>query len=718
MKVRVANRRDGGLWWRIPTVTVLWLVIAVPAITALVVATTLRHWARDLPEVPDLADWLARAPQTTLVLAADGSHLAELPFRDGKVVGHRTLATLDDMPPHLVEAVLAAEDVRFFQHHGVDYSAVARAAWINYRVGRVVEGASTITQQVARNLLPEDIGTERSARRKVREALLARNIEKRFSKREVLELYLDFVFLGEGAYGMVAAARAYFDRDVRELDLAQSALLAGLIQAPGRLDPFHHPDTARARRDEILARMTRAGLIDEATRARAAAAPIELHRPHRTYGTRSPWYTEQVRKLVARALPDEAARGGLTVDTGALPALDATLQRAAVAHAESWKQKNQTPQIGAMIWDHHTGYVEAITGGRSWGTTDKFNRMLQSCRQPGSAWKPMVYGAALDAGAITPGTALRDAPVSEYDELTNTQWKPKSGGHFRGIVLAQDAFASSLNAPAIDVYDRVGPGPVISLARRLGITTALAAVRPMALGASCVKPIELARAYAVIARRGWAIAPRFAIRVRRGDRVLFDASVPEDPALDAARRYDRFAAVAGLDPAERVSADGGQLLDERTAYQLQDMMSAVVDRGTAAAAGASLGRPAAGKTGTTNDNTDAWFVGFTGRVIAAVWIGFDEPSTKLGEQGDGAHAALPLWMRAVRAAEGDRPKLPVPGAPPAGMERVAIDRESGLLAAPHTGGLDVWFRTGTAPTETAGQPGASPTDFGRAASEF
>ncbi|MGE5185966.1 MAG: penicillin-binding protein 1A [Acidobacteriota bacterium] len=718
MMVRIANRRDGGSWWRIPCVLALWLAIALPIVGALVVSITLRRWARDLPDVPDLADWLARAPQTSIVLAADGSHLAELPFHDGKIVGHRTLAPLAALPPQLVQAVLAAEDVRFFEHHGVDYAAIARAAWINSRAGRVVEGASTITQQVARNLLPEDIGTERSARRKVREALLARAIEKRFTKRDVLELYMNFVFLGEGAYGMTAAARAYFDRDVRDLDLAQAALLAGLIQAPGRLDPFHHPSEARARRDEILARMVRAQLIDEATRARAAAQPLELHRPHASYGTRVPWYTEQVRRLVASALPADSARGGLVIDTAALPALGTELQRDAEAHADAWKQHGETPELAAIVMDHHTGYVEAMIGGRAWGATDRFDRMLQSCRQPGSAWKPFVYGAALDAGAITPGTALRDAPVSEYDEVTNTSWKPKSGGHFRGIVLAQDAFAWSLNAPAIDVFDRVGAAPIIALARRLGITTPLSALRPMALGASCVKPIELARAYAVIARRGWAVAPRFAVRVRYGDRVLFDASVPEDPWLDPARRIDRIVATAGADPADRIQADGGQLLDEPTAFQLQDMMTAVVERGTAATAGAQLGRPAAGKTGTTNDNTDAWFAGFTGRVVAAVWIGFDDPRTKLGDHGDGAHAALPLWMRAVRAAEGARPALAVPGAPPEGMEQVAIDRETGLRAAPHTGGLELWFRAGSAPAEVSGQPGTAPGDFGRTTREF
>jgi membrane carboxypeptidase/penicillin-binding protein len=718
-RIAIANARDGGWWWRLPLLAVIWLAFALPAIAALIVAGTLRSWARDLPDVPDLDAWRTHANQTTLVLAADGTHLAELPFRDGRTVGHRTLAALDAMPKSLVQAVLAAEDVRFYDHRGVDYQAIARAGWMNYQAGRVVEGASTITQQVARNLLPDDIGTARTLKRKVREALLARAIERRWTKRDVLETYLDFVFLGEGAYGMVAAARAYFDKDVGALDLPQSALLAGLIQAPGRLDPFHHPDAARARRDEVLARMARAKLIDEPTRAAAASSAIALRRPHPRYGTIVPWYAEQVRKLLKGAIPNELSRGGLVVDTAALPALGAELARDANDHAARWKQHNATPEIGAMLWDHRTGYVEALVGGLAWSRTlDQFDRMLQSCRQPGSAWKPLVYGAALDQGAITPGTALRDAPISEYDDATNVSWKPKSSGHFRGVVLAQDAFASSLNAPAIDVFDRVGGAAIIKLARKLGITSKLDNVRPLALGASCVRPIELARVFAIIARRGWAIAPRLAVRVRRGDEVLFDAAVPEDPTLDAARRFDRIYATAGADQAERIGADGGQLMTDQVAFQLADMMSAVVERGTAAGAETALGRPAAGKTGTTNDNTDAWFIGFTGRVVGAVWIGFDDPRTKLGTEGDGAHAALPLWLRAVKAAEGSRPAVAVPGAAPAGMEQVAIDRETGLVAAPHTGGVDLWFRPGTAPTQVSGQPGATSTDFGSTSREF
>jgi penicillin-binding protein 1A len=720
-RVTVRNRRDGGWWWRLPILAALWLAFALPAIAGLVVATTLRHWARDLPDVPDLDAWRAAAARSSVILAADGTHLAEMPFQDGDVFGHRTLAPLAAMPRHLVDAVLAAEDVRFYEHRGVDYQAIARAGWINYKVGRVVGGASTITQQVARNLLPEEIGSARNLRRKVREALLARMIERRWTKRDVLETYLDFVFLGQASYGMQAAAQAYFAKDVGDLTLAESALLAGLIQAPGRLDPYRHPERAKARRDEVLARMLRAHLLDEPAHAAAVAEPIVLRRARPAYGNSVPWYAEQVRQLIKGALPGELARGGLVIETAALPALGTELARDAVAQAKRWRHGDTTPQIGALLWDHRTGYLEALVGGTLWGRhrgADQFDRMTQSCRQPGSAFKPVLYGAALDRGAITPGTALRDAPIAEYDEATNVHWKPHSGGTFRGVVLVQDAFAASLNAPAIDVFDRVGPDPVIRLARKLGITSKLDPVRPLALGASCVKPIELARAFAIIARRGWAVAPRLAVRVRRDDVVIFDAAVPEDPTLDAARRLDRFAATAGADPAERLGAAGGQVLDERVAFQLADMMAAVVQRGTAAAAGASLGRPAAGKTGTTNSNTDAWFLGFTGRELGAVWIGFDDPITKLGSEGDGAHAALPLWIRAIRAAEGARRPSALPGEPPSGMQRVAIDRETGLVAAPRTGGLELWFRTGTAPTEVSGQPGTSPTDFGRTTREF
>jgi penicillin-binding protein 1A len=698
-RVAVANPQRGG-WWRLPLILLVWAAIAAPVIAAIAGVVTLRRWAADLPAVPDLAAWRAAAPRTSRIVAADGTVLAELPFQAGPEVGYRDLLRPGELPPLLVRMILAAEDARFFRHRGVDAQAVARAAWINYRAGRVVEGASTITQQVARNLLPAEIGTEQSLRRKVREALLARAIERRWSKADILAVYADLVFLGSHAYGVRAAARAYFDRDLAALTPAQAALIAGLIQAPGRMDPAVAPDAARRRRDEVLARAARAGVLDAATADAARAEPLVLTRPRRAYGTIAPWYTEHVR----RGLGDTSA-GGLVVETAALPALATAVERAARAQTDRLAHGGPPPEVAALVWDHRTGTVEAMVGGRDWRAS-QFDRVTQACRQPGSAWKPVVYAAALEAGTITPGTPLRDAPIAEYDEIADVHWKPRSGGRFRGVVLAQDALALSLNAPAIDVLDRTGVARVIDLARRLGVASAVADVRPMALGASCTRPIELARAYAVLARQGWPVEARTVVRLRRGDDVAVDHAATADPWLAADRRLDRLAATTG-GPA------GDPVLDPRVAFQTGDMLAAVVARGTATDARRAR-RPAAGKTGTTNDNTDAWFVGFTGRALAAVWLGHDDPSRTLGPRDDGARAALPLWLRIIDAAEGRRPPQPAVGPPPQGLERVRIDRETGLLAA--GGGLDLWFRVGTAPTEVAGR--VSSDDFGRAASEF
>lgn len=752
-RVVVGNRRRGGTWWRAILIVIVWLVFAGPAIAAIRVATTLRAWNRELPEVPDVGAWIRDAPATSSIVAADGTLLAELPFTDGAVVGRRTPVALERVPAVVIAAVLAAEDVRFATHRGVDWIAVARAAWIDARAGKPVQGASTITQQIVRNLSP-DVGTERTARRKVREALLARRLERRTTKAQLLEAYLNHVFLGATAHGVAAGADVYFGKPLSAITLDEAALLAGLIQAPSRLDPRRAPEAARARRDEVLARMARAGLIDEAARAAAAARPIVLARRADVYGTRAPWYTEHVRRLVEETMPLEVARGGLTVETAAVPALsaraEALVAAAGVPLARARIEPGAAPpaadddkaraaprddddkprtapraaaddgdariaQAAAIAWDHRTGYVEAMAGGRRW-QIGAFDRLTQACRQPGSAWKPIVYGAALERGAITAGTALRDAPIAEYDQIQDVHWKPRSGRRFRGVALAADALAASLNTAAIDVLDRVGAPAVIDLARRLGITTAIADLRPMALGASCVVPIELARAYAIVARGGWDVTPRAIVRIRRGDDVLFDAADPADPWLDPARRLDRLAAVAGRDPAARAGATRGRIVDAHTSFLLRDLLAGVVRRGTATAARA-LDRPAAGKTGTTNDNVDAWFVGFTARVTAAIWLGHDVPTATLGPRADGAHAALPAWIRLVAAAEGARPAEPVPGAPPDGVERVRIDRETGLRAASGPA-VDLWFVHGTAPVETAGTITGAGVDFGRTATEF
>jgi len=713
-KIRIANRKRGGLWWKIPLVAVLWLMIAMPIAGVSIIYIVLHDYAEGLPRVPNLDRFEASHPQTSVIVTADGSIAAEIPFQDGVAVGHRLSVKYGEMPPLMVQAVLAAEDIRFFSHQGVDAHAVARAALANYRAGHVVEGASTITQQVARNLLRTEIGNKRSIRRKVREALLARRIEKVYPKQRIFETYVNHVFLGGGAYGIKAAARGYFNKRLDELSVAETAMIAGLAQAPGRADPFKAPDVTKARRNEVLGRMLRAKMIPSKEHQRAIAAPIELTPPRVLYGTLAPWHTARARGEVGHAAAANYMRGGLRIETSA----SVTLSEGALEIARTFSDRlgrgreNGAPQVGALVWDYRTGYLEATVGGLDWQDS-QFDRSTQACRQPGSAFKPLVYAAALERNAITPGTALRDAPIAVWDDKMGVHWKPtNSGRSFRGVALAQDALASSLNAPAVDVLDRVGTRAVVDLAARLGITSRLVEVRPLALGASCVIPIELAGAFATFASGGDTIEPIFVVRVTRGDEVLLDRASPYDPNLTSSRRLDRLVDHVAT------AAVTASTLDHETAYQVSSMLRDVVLRGTGTDA-RSIGRPVAGKTGTTNDNSDAWFVGYTARIVTAVWVGHDNPAKRLGKRDDGSHAALPIWKQLVKLAEDDRIPLDVPGKVPDSMVRARVDRETGLLARPHAGGaIDLYFKRGTEPTQAAGTLLGVPVDLGRATRRF
>ena len=548
--MRIANRGRGSLLWRLLLALLVWLPLALPQAALVVAGVVYRRTARDLPEVPALDELARRTPQSSRILAADGTLLAEIPFVDADgVAGHRTWLPYAALPPRLIAALLAAEDARFFEHTGVDLRAVARAAYANLRAGHTVEGASTITQQLARNLLPEEIGRERTARRKLREMLLARRIEDRYGKAQILEAYANLVFLGAGAYGVAAAARAYFDLPVADLDDAQAALIAGLIQAPGRTNPWREPAAARARRDEVLDRELRAGLITPEAHAAARARPLALRAPPAAYGAIAPWMAEAARREIEAADPAAYRRGGITVWTTTLPATAAAAEDAARRGAArvAARAGGPPPQVGAYLLDQDTGYVEVLVGGLAWQGQDgsRFDRATQACRQPGSAFKPIVYLAALERDLITQGTPLRDAPVTEYDEDRGVYWKPRNRGvAFRGIALAQDALAASLNAPAIDVMGRVGTAAVRELAARLGITSPLADVHPLVLGASCVIPADLARAFATVAARGRRPDPVLITRVAVHGRVVLDRSDAADPFLAADRRLDRLAALA------------------------------------------------------------------------------------------------------------------------------------------------------------------------------
>jgi penicillin-binding protein 1A len=702
-RVRVKNAAAGGMWWRVPAWLVVAVLVAAPQLAVVVTCQLYRAYSRDLPAVPDLDGYARMAPRSSRILAADGTILAELPFRVGKETGHRLWVPFAELPPRLVSALIAAEDLRFFAHEGVDLRAVVRATFANLRAGRTVEGASTITQQVARNLLPDDIGHERSLARKVREMILARRIERQYDKETILETYANHVFLGANAYGVAAAARAYFGKSLSELGLGECALLAGMAQAPGRADPYKDPMAARARTLEVLDRMARAGLVRTEEREEALARPLYLGRPVDPYGLLAPWMTERARREVAASLKGAYAQGGLLVETTVLPSVT-TLVEDAVEKGTA-RLAEPTPQQGTFALDHRTGYVVAEVGGRSFRES-QFDRTTQACRQPGSAFKPLVYAAALEKDAITPGTPLRDAPIVEYDASRDVTWKPTNSGRtFRGVALAQDALAASLNAPAVDVLDRVGIAPAIDLAARLGLSTPIAPVRPLVLGSSCVIPAELAGAYAVFATGGRRVEPRVVTRVVVRGVTAWDRASPYDAFLAPARRLDLLA----------TRRDETRVLDEVTAFLMSSMLTQTVLSGTGQRASV-LGRPVAGKTGTTNDNTDAWFVGYSGRVTAAVWVGHDDPKTTLGTREGGAHAALPLWVAAIQAIEGTSPPALLPGPPP-GVIKARIDRPSGLLGtAESSDAVELYFRRGTEPTELAGS--RLPEEIDRIADEF
>ncbi len=723
-----------GLLWRIPLAVLIWSLWAAPLAAIALAVGILRYHAADLPAPPDLTRAIAAAPQTSFIVAADGTRLASLPFRQDPAAGHRMPVAFADLPPLLIQAFLAAEDERFSVHRGIDIQAIGRAALANLRAGQVVEGASTITQQVVRNLLPEQIGNARTLRRKIREALLAIELERRHSKSEIFAAYVNYVFLGAGAYGVKAASWRYFSRSLKYLDLAQMAMIAGMAQAPGRTDPYVNPEATKKRRNQVLSRMANLGIVDHTRATRAAAAPLALHRPPPVYGTIAPWFTEHVRQLIEQMFPEAYRHGGLTVETTAQPAL----ALAAESSARAWSAKlaprvgqrgqraprpahkpaprSNGPQIAALLWDHQTAYVEAIVGGLDFAES-QFNRMTQACRQPGSAFKPIVFAAALSSGAITPATVLSDVPVAVYDAERNTHWKPRNPQDFRGAVLAHDALALSLNAPAIDVLDRAGMGAVVAMARKVGISTALAPLRPLALGASCVRPLELTGFYAAIARGGSRPAPVFVTRIRIGERTLLDNTAAVDPTLRPSHRLDRLVAHA-TEPVPAMD------IDPIVAFQMRHMLRDVVLRGTASRTRRSRGwrRPIAGKTGTTNDNTDAWFVGFSHRLTAAVWLGYDDPSQSMGPRQDGGRAALPLWLQLLKRAEGTRQMMDFATTAPAGLEPMHIDPDTGQIAPSRSSGaVELWLRPDTAPithTGTMVEANAIPLDLERVAPEF
>jgi penicillin-binding protein 1A len=610
-------------------------------------------FAAQLPDVRSLDEYRPALP--SVVVDRHGLPIGEFASE------RRQLVSVARLPPHLVQAFVAAEDEDFYDHPGVDAGALLRAVWANLRGGRIVQGGSTITQQLAKALF---LGPERTFWRKAREAALALQIEQRLGKEEILEIYLNQIYLGSGAYGVAAAARTYFGRDVAELTLSESALLAGLPKAPSALSPLVNPEGAEERRRWVLGRMGELGFASGDALAAALAEPPRLQpaAPSEAF-LASAWFVEEVRQALIERLGAEAVlRGGLRVETTLDLALQRRAARAVRAGLEASHRRAHRgapagpPEVqGALVaLSVASGEVLAWVGGYDFAT-NRFDRACQARRQPGSAFKTFAYGAALERGfpADTPVYDVQfEAPNRR---LAGGLWRPRNhGDQLRGIVPLAEAFARSLNNASIRLANDVGVGRIVDFARRSGIRSPLASDLGLVLGTSEVTVLELTAAYSTFARGGRYLGPRFLRRVldRDGAVVLDQLALCEDAAA---------AEAAGVAPVDAYLVT----------HLLREAVRAWYGTGHSAA---RLGSALAGKTGSTNESRDAWFVGYSPAVAAGVWVGRDDRAPMRASE-TGARAALPIWAEFMEGAIAAYPARAFP-APP-GLLYASNDAESG-----------------------------------------
>jgi penicillin-binding protein 1A len=697
--------------------------------------------------------------------------------RDGKLLAEygekrRFPVTLDQVPDLMVKAVLAAEDDRFYEHPGVDYQGILRAAWHLVTTGQKTQGGSTITMQVARNFF---LGREKTYLRKLTEILLALKIDHEFSKRDILELYLNKIYLGERAYGIAAAAQVYYGKELSQLSLAEMAMLAGLPKAPSRYNPIADPPRALERRNYVLGRMRTVGYISEADYRRALNVQDDATLHSLAVEAEAPYLSEMARAEAVKRFGDDAYTAGYkivtTLDTRLQTAANAALRdalmdydrrhgyRGAEGHAAVSPQSGPPQwalaladrttvgglkpglvikvepaqakvylQDGSVIdlpwagmqWanryidDSHVGAapqspsdvvrpgdiirveqgrdgqwrlaqvpavegglvalnpadgaVLAMTGGFDFFKS-KFNRVAQASRQPGSSFKPFIYSAALEHG-MTPATLINDAPVVFDDPGLEENWRPENySGKFFGPTRLREGLVHSRNLVSIRILRAIGIDYALDYVTRFGFNkNALPRNLSLALGSGAVTPMDLAAGYAVFANGGYRITPYFVDRIEGADGKVLMQSEP----LHVCRECDH------LPPDEaRQQHAAPRAITPQNAYLMTSMMRDVIRRGTGRRA-RQLGRKdIAGKTGTTNDQRDAWFAGFSPEVVTVAWVGFDD-SRPLGNAETGGRAALPMWIDFMRAALQDVPDHPFEQPP--GLVTVRIDPDTGLLA--------------------------------------
>lgn len=544
---------------------------------------------------------------------------------------------INKVPQNLQNAFIAAEDNRFYEHIGIDPIGIFRAIFANLTNRGIAQGGSTITQQLAKNAF---LSQEQTLKRKIQEAMLALEIEHKYSKKEILEMYMNQIYFGQGAYGIQTAAKTYFNKDVNELTLTQCAMLAGLPKSPNYYSPFNNLNEAKKRKNVVLDQMVKYGYISAAEAEDAKNQDLGLSKSHQSkeadeYAS----FIDYVSQQVAKKYGDDALyKEGLKIYT----TMDVDKQHAAVRAMRNlpnnYTDENglTQPQAAIVSIDPKTGHILAMVGGRG---QDSFNRASMAVRQPGSAFKPFVYLTALQHG-MTPDTTMDDQPV------TYGSWSPKNaGGSYSGTMTLSDALAHSVNTIAVQLADKVGTKNIIANAKKMGITTLDAKDDnlAMALGGLTkgVTPLEMASAYGTFANKGVHVKPTAIVKILdRDGNVLEDASTLEKEETKT------------------------RVISEREAYEMTTMLEGVIDHGTGTAA--AIGRPAAGKTGTTDDNKDAWFVGYTPDIVTAVWIGDDTGSHSLGEIYGGTIPAE-IWKDYMSSATSDESGGDFSA--PSGMER-------------------------------------------------
>ena len=744
------------------------------------------YLSSNLPQISSLTEY--HPPIITTVYSDDGRKIAEF-FEERRII-----KPLEEIPQGLINAFIAAEDSRFYKHKGIDFYSIIRAFFKNLEAGTIVQGGSTITQQVTKSFL---LTPEKSYTRKLKEAILAYRIDKAFNKTEILYLYLNQIYLGHGAYGVEAAAENYFGKSAKDLNLAECAILAGLPQAPSKYSPFRFPERAKQRQIYVLNRMVDEGYITNIEATEAINTPVEIKPRRNWYIEEIPYYTEQVRRYVEekygrdmlynqglkiytaaniemQKIAEEEVEKGLyeldkrqgfrgpekhlapedieafskTVQSGledhplevgqtlkgvvikvddsqklvtvrignalgqiavedmewarkpdpevayfetkiklpseALHVGDVILVKvkAKMKEADLWQlalEQEPAAQAALLCLEAETGFVKVIVGGRDFRDS-QFNRAFQSRRQPGSAFKPIIYSAALDKQFdepdkfYTPATVIIDSPIVFEDEERDFTWKPRNyKERFFGPTLMRDALAKSRNVVTIKILQDIGVEYAIEYAKKLGINSDLSNNLSIALGSSGVSLLELTKAYSVFANQGYLIEPVFIVKIEDRDGNVLEEMAPE-----------------------RI-----KVIEKTTAYLMTHMLEGVVKYGTAWRIKA-LNRPVAGKTGTTNNLFDAWFIGYSPQYIAGTWVGFDDEAP-LGKAETGSRAASPIWLGFMTRILENKP-LKVFEVPE-GVVFTKIDAETGLLPiAESKETAFVCFKEGTEPTEYSKRP--------------